>query len=66
MTFLGADAHPGLLDVPAMPGVSASGVFCMPWVIRVVYPNKDVILTSPAVPSQRADQKGRGDLHFLL
>lgn len=49
-----------------MPGISASGVFCMPWFIRAVHLRKDVVLTSAALPSQRADQKCRGDLHFLL
>lgn len=67
MTFLDADALPGLLlSVPTMPGISASGVFCMLWVIRVVHLNKDVISTSPALPSQKAGQKCRGGLHFLL
>lgn len=67
MTFPDADAHPGLiLCVSTMPGISASGVFCMCWVIREVHLNKDVVLTSPALLSQRADQKCRGDLRLLL
>lgn len=67
MTFLDADAHPGLIRcVPTIPGISACGVFCVCWVIRAVHLNKDVVLTSPALPSQRADQKCGGDLRFLL
>lgn len=66
MTFLDADAHPGfILCVPTVPGISASGVFRVCRVIRAVHLNKDV-LTSPALPSQRADHKCGGGLRFLL